>query len=281
MSVSTRELKYVTSGQMTSDGDGVKLVRLIGNRHLDMLDPFLLMDVFSSDEPQDYIGGFPPHPHRGFETVTYMLAGLMRHKDGMGNEGVIGPYDVQWMTAGRGIIHSEMPEQENGLLMGIQLWINLPQKEKMCLPNYQDYSETQIPVDKFGACSSVRVIAGKRQSGITGPVKKTAINPIYMDVSLAQSDTFLQELTGTDNSFLYVIEGEVMVGDSANHLRAGQLGILTHGEQIKVMASTAEARFILLAGTPLNEPVVKGGPFVMNTQEEVAQAFVDFRANRF
>lgn len=278
---SMRELQFATFGQATADGDGVQLVRLIGNRQLDMLDPFLLLDVFSSDKPQDYIGGFPTHPHRGFETVTYMLAGAMRHKDGLGNEGVISKHDVQWMTAGKGIVHSEMPEQEDGLLMGLQLWVNLPQAEKMCMPNYQELSADQIPEESFGKGSSVRVIAGTRPTGLEGLIQKSVTNPVYMDVTLKKGDTFNQFINQTDNGFLYVIEGDVEIGNEAALLSTLQLGVLTAGEQVKITAPTENSRFIFFAGTPLNEPVVRGGPFVMNTQEEVLQAFDDFRSNRF
>lgn len=278
---SIRELQLVTEGQAVSDGDGVKLVRLIGNKEINMLDPFLMLDVFSSDQPQDYIGGFPSHPHRGFETVTYMLAGAMRHKDCMGNEGVIGPNDVQWMTAGKGIVHSEMPEQKDGLLMGCQLWVNLPQDEKMCQPDYQELPAKEIAVETYDDGSQVRIIAGKTSSGIEGPIKKPRINAVYMDVSLSSGATFKQPVGEGDNSFIYVIEGEISVGTSAALLGQNQLGVLTLGNKVQVKALTSKARFLLLSGTPLNEPVVRAGPFVMNTKEEILQAFSDFQSNRF
>ena len=279
--VSTRALQRVTAGMPASDGDGVKMTRIIGTQQLNMLDPFLLLDAFSSDQPKDYIGGFPSHPHRGFETVTYMLAGRMRHKDSVGNEGVIGPHGVQWMTAGKGIVHSEMPEQEDGLLMGFQLWVNLPKKDKMCPPSYQEFSAEQIAVEARADGGLIRVIAGTTEMGTQGPVKRSDINPIYMDVSLPAAGRFNQSVTVHDNAFLYVIEGSVMVGDEEQVLGTKQLGILTEGDTVRVTATDASSRFLFVSGTPIGESVARGGPFVMNTKEEVLQAFDDFQSNRF
>lgn len=278
---STRELKTVSTGLLTSDGDGVRMVRLIGTAELDMVDPFLLLDAFGSDKPNDYIGGFPPHPHRGFETVTYLLEGNMRHKDNAGNEGVIKSGGVQWMTAGKGIVHSEMPEQENGLLQGFQLWVNLPANSKLTAPAYQEFSASEIPVESWENGTEIRVIAGSTENGTTGPVKNDYVSPLYMDVLLSTDEPFAQRVKATDNTFIYVIEGEVEIGEQAQPLAVKALGILEPGELIMVRAKTETARFIVVSAKPLNEPVARGGPFVMNTQDEVRQAFDDFRNNRF
>lgn len=271
----------ITPGVEAFDGDGVKMTRIIGTQQLNMLDPFLLFDAFESDRPQDYIGGFPDHPHRGFETVTYMLAGRMRHKDSVGNEGVIEPNGVQWMTAGKGIVHSEMPEQEDGLLMGFQLWVNLPQKDKLCEPGYQEFPAYEIAVEPRGDGGIVRVIAGATDYGTVGPVKRDTIDPTYMDVSVPEGGEFTQSLKTGDNAFIYVVEGQVLVGEKSISLPAKQLGVLSDGGKVKVTAVTSGTRFLLVAGTPIKESVARGGPFVMNTKAEVLQAFNDFQNNRF
>lgn len=276
-----RELAAKTPGIPASDGAGVELTRIIGSPELNMLDPFLLLDTFESDKPQDYIGGFPDHPHRGFETVTYLLAGRMRHKDNAGHEGVIEPNGVQWMTAGRGIVHSEMPEQENGLLMGFQLWVNLPAAQKMTDPGYQEYPESQLPVEQRSNGTSIRVIAGQTDEGTKGPVENPHVRPTYIDVTLPGGETYAHTLPEGDNAFVYVIEGELAIGNNGDRLPARTLGILSAGDQAVFRASTDATRFLLVSGEPLNEPVARGGPFVMNTQQEVLQAFEDFRNNRF
>jgi len=276
----TRELLTTTPGLPASDGDGVRMTRIIGTPELNMLDPFLLLDAFGSDQPQDYIGGFPSHPHRGFETVTYLLAGRMRHKDNAGNEGVIEPGGVQWMTAGRGIVHSEMPEQENGLLMGFQLWVNLPARAKMTAPAYQEYPPEGVPLERREDGTQVRVVAGTTSAGTVGAVKNDWVSPTYLDVTLPGGRSFEQAVGAADNAFLYVIEGEVFVGKRNDPLASRTLGILGPGDHVRV-ASTAGARFLLVAAQPLNEPVARGGPFVMNTREEIIQAFDDYRHNRF
>mgnify|MGYP001546114041 FL=1 len=276
-----RELVDRTAGIPASDGAGVELTRIIGSPELNVLDPFLLLDSFESDQPQDYIGGFPDHPHRGFETVTYLLAGRMRHKDNAGHEGVIEPNGVQWMTAGRGIVHSEMPEQENGLLMGFQLWVNLPATHKMTEPGYQEYPEEQLPVEQRSNGTRIRVIAGQTDAGTVGPVENPHVRPIYMDVTLPADESFAQALPGDDNAFVYVISGELLVGEAGEMLPARTLGILGSGERTIFRATGDDVRFLLVSGKPLNEPVARGGPFVMNTQQEVLQAFEDFRHNRF
>jgi len=277
----SRELLHVTPGMPASDGDGVKMTRIIGTPQLNMLDPFLLLDAFGSDEPLDYIGGFPEHPHRGFETVTYMLAGRMRHKDSVGNEGVIEAHGVQWMTAGKGILHSEMPEQDSGLLKGFQLWVNLPRKDKMCEPGYQEFVAKDIAMDVRPDGSEIRVIAGTTDNGVSGPVERDDIKPIYMDITLVPNGEFKQRIKTGDNAFIYVIEGEVLVGEKASLLPAKQLGILNEGDHVTMTAASNGARLLLVAATPINESVARGGPFVMNTKAEVLQAFDDFRNNRF
>lgn len=257
------------------------MTRIIGTPDLNMLDPFLLLDSFESDQPQDYIGGFPDHPHRGFETVTYLLEGRMRHKDSAGNEGVIEANGVQWMTAGKGIVHSEMPEQEDGLLMGFQLWVNLPKAHKMAEPAYQGFSASEIPVERRDNGALVRVITGKSDEGTVGPVVNNFIKPTYLDIRLPAGEMFEQTLDYSDNAFIFVIEGDVKVGEQVRPLSNRRLGILSGGERVAITAGKSDSRFLLVAGQPLNEPVARGGPFVMNTQQEVLQAFEDFRNNRF
>ena len=278
----TRQLHRVIQGLPTTDGAGVQLTRMIATPELDMLDPFLLFDKFESNQAQDYIAGFPNHPHRGFETVTYLLAGRMRHKDNAGHEGVIEAGGVQWMTAGKGIIHSEMPEQENGLLHGFQLWINLPAKDKMQAPAYQEFSADKIAVESLDNGTEIRVIAGSTDRGTMGPAINHNVNPLYLDVSLPKNETFKQTVKSSDNAFIFLITGEVMINNSSRSdvITQHQLGILQDGDLISITANT-ESRFLLLAATPLNEPVARGGPFVMNTEEEITQAFKDFRNGHF
>ena len=276
-----RELVSTTPGVPASDGDGVRMTRIIGSRELDMLDPFLLLDAFESDQPEDYIGGFPSHPHRGFETVTYLLAGRMRHKDNAGNEGVIEPGGVHWMTASRGIVHSEMPEQENGLLMGFQLWVNLPASAKMTAPGYQEFPPSQTPLERHENGTEVRVIAGRTDRGTEGAVHNQYVEPTYLDVTLSGGNTFKQAIAAGDNTFLYLIEGTLAVGGQQTALEQRTLGILGEGDRVSVKAGKNGARFLLVSAQPLGEPVARGGPFVMNTREEILQAFDDFQNNRF
>ncbi len=280
MSEQVRELTTVTQGHPAMDGDGVRMTRVIGTPELNMLDPFLLLDAFESDRPDDYIGGFPAHPHRGFETVTYLLAGRMRHRDSVGNEGVIEPGGVQWMTAGKGIIHSEMPEQENGLLQGFQLWVNLPASHKMQVPAYQEFPADQVSVEQRDNGTEVRVIAGMTNMGASGPVVNELVHPTYMDVSLPEGETFEQVIASEDNTFIFVISGSLLVGGRERVLGTSQLGILRHGSSVSVQAQN-NSRFLLVSARPLNEPVARGGPFVMNTKQEVLQAFNDYENNRF
>lgn len=266
-------------GTDTADGAGVKLKRIIGQPGLDMLDPFLLLDEFRSDQAGDYIGGFPEHPHRGFETVTYMLAGNMRHGDNHGNLGKLMPGSVQWMTAGRGILHSEMPEQEAGLMWGFQLWVNLPAEQKMVEPRYQDIGPERIPVVHPAEGVEVRVIAGEL-GGATGPVSGIATAPIYLDIALdagAQVDIPLPE---GHSAFAYVFEGEhADVGGES--LARSELAVLSSGESVHMAAGDSPTRLLLVAGQPLREPVARYGPFVMNTQAQIHEAIADFRAGKF
>lgn len=279
--MASREIAQVMAGERTSDGAGVRMTRIIGSRELNLLDPFLLLDCFESDRPEDYIGGFPSHPHRGFETVTYLLAGRMRHKDNAGNEGVIEPGGVQWMTAGRGIVHSEMPEQENGLLMGFQLWVNLPAAAKMTAPAYQEFPPRDVPLERHEDGTEVRVIAGRTSAGTVGAVRNEYVNPTYLDVTLPPDTAFEQGVDEQDNAFLFVIDGALGVGPSGATLEARRFGVLGPGSRITARSGAGGARFLLVSGRPLNEPVARGGPFVMNTREEVVQAFDDYQNNRF
>jgi len=276
-----RPVVRVLRGYETSDGAGVRLTRLIGTPALDMLDPFLMLDAFKSDDPEDYIAGFPSHPHRGFETVTYLLAGKMRHKDNAGHAGVIEAGGVQWMSAGRGIIHSEMPEQENGLLSGFQLWVNLPSSHKMMTPRYQEFGPAAIPVEQREG-AKVRVVAGATSQGTHGPVRELVTPVVYLDITLEAGASFIEPLPVTHNAFLHVVEGSVIVsGDGiTSRINAGELAILGEGERVELRADGA-THLLLLSGQPLREPVAKGGPFVMNTHAELQQAYSDYRSGKF
>jgi len=286
-SVLTRKVLRVVKGIPTSDGAGVKLRRVIGQPQLPDLDPFLLLDEFGTDKAEDYIAGFPDHPHRGFETVTYMLDGRMRHRDNHGNEGVLVPGSVQWMTAGRGLVHSEMPEQQEGRMRGFQLWLNLPARDKMTAPKYQEFGPARIPTATPAAGVSVRVIAG-RVADVAGPISQPATEPTYLDIALEPGVTFVQPLPPDHAAFLYVFEGSLQVGAEADAhpLRTQELAVLSEGAQVRLTGVSAgsdgrTARAILVAGRPLREPVAKYGPFVMNTPQELQQAFVDFQNGRF
>jgi redox-sensitive bicupin YhaK (pirin superfamily) len=276
-----RDLTQVTRGSLASDGDGVRLTRLIGGPDLPMVDPFLLLDCFGSDLPQDYLGGFPNHPHRGFETVTYMLAGRMRHKDSTGHEDVIGPGDIQWMTAGRGLVHSEMPEQTEGVMKGFQLWVNLPAVDKLTDPTYRAVAAPEIPSESMANGGTIKVIAGSTDGGTVGPIEITTVTPLFFDVTLGDEGIFSQTVPASHQGFLYVIEGRVRVGPQGTLLTGESLGVLGPGEQVTVTASGAPARFLLVAGRELAEPVARYGPFVMNTRAEIMQAIQDFQNNRF
>ena len=276
--MTTRTLQQVIESVPTSDGAGVKLRRSLGAAPGLRLDPFLMLDEFSSDKAEDYLAGFPAHPHRGFETVTYMLDGHMRHEDHMGNRGDLGPGDVQWMTAARGIIHSEMPQQEEGRMRGFQLWLNLPAKEKMKPAAYRDIPAAQIPAVDLPGGGRVKVIAGSAiVDGVqtAGPIQGASTEPIYFDVALPPDTPFEHALPPGHNAFLYVYEGSVTVG--LRKLERYAAGVLSPGERVEAIAQSEGARFILLAGKPLREPVVQYGPFVMNTREEIEQAIADYR----
>jgi redox-sensitive bicupin YhaK (pirin superfamily) len=281
--LTSRRVARVVRGQPTSDGAGVKLTRVIGQRELDMLDPFLMLDEFRSDQAGDYLAGFPDHPHRGFETVTYMLAGRMRHGDNQGNSGLLTPGSVQWMTAGRGIVHSEMPEQEDGLMWGFQLWVNLPASDKMSAPRYQDIAPERIPQVQPADGVRVRVLAGELD-GVRGPVSGIATAPVYFDVELAAGARVALPLPPTHNAFAYVYAGHAQLGpeEAPTPLRRGDLGVLErNGDELVIAAGGEPARLIVVAGRPLGEPVAKYGPFVMNTPEQIMEAIRDYQAGRF
>ena len=268
-------------GRPASDGAGVKLTRVIGSPELDMLDPFLMLDEFGTDRAEDYLAGFPDHPHRGFETVTYMLDGRMRHKDNHGNEGLLVPGSVQWMTAGRGLVHSEMPEQQEGRMRGFQLWVNLPAANKMDAPQYQEFAPEVLPVVQAGEGVTIKVIAGE-VGAVRGPISQPATDPLYLDVTLPAGAAWQHSLPDGHNAFAYVFEGDVIAGEGENArpVAAQELAVLGGGSVFAVRASDAGARLILVAGRPLREPVARYGPFVMNTKEEIMQAFVDFQEGR-
>jgi redox-sensitive bicupin YhaK (pirin superfamily) len=275
-----RGVERLVVGQATSDGDGVKLTRVLTNTLQRRLDPFLMLDAFGTDDPQDYIGGFPDHPHRGFETVTYMIAGGMRHRDSSGNEGLLQNGGVQWMTAGRGLIHSELPEQEDGRMEGFQLWLNLPAKDKMCAPWYRDIQSETIPHFTTPDGVTVRVIAGASH-GVTGAVQRDTTEPLYLDLEFAAGARFSQALPASHNAFAYVYRGSLQSGDTL--LPEQRMAIFDNAKDsdgIALQAGDVPARALLVAGRPLNEPIAQYGPFVMNTQEEIFRAVEDFRAGR-
>ena len=277
--MSDRAVLRRVRGMPTSDGAGVRLVRVIGQPQLPDLDPFLMLDEFGTDNPGDYIAGFPDHPHRGFETVTYMLDGRMRHRDSHGHEGVLGPGSVQWMTAGRGIVHSEMPEQQQGRMRGFQLWLNLPARAKLSPPAYQELGPDRIPVVQPAAGIGVKVIAGS-VGEVTGPIRQPATDPIYLDAQLAPGATYAHALPPDHCAFVYVFEGSVRVGSST--VGAHELAVLGPGPRVLLQGGAdVPGRAILVAGRPLREPVARYGPFVMNTRAELMQAFEDYQAGRF
>jgi quercetin 2,3-dioxygenase len=276
----TREVVRKVRGQPTSDGAGVRMTRVIGTSALDSFDPFLLLDEFRSDDPQDYLAGFPNHPHRGFETVTYMLAGRMRHGDNQGNEGLLGPGSVQWMTAGRGIVHSEFPEQQEGLMWGFQLWVNLPRADKMTTPRYQDIQAGDVPEVELGPGAKARVLVGT-VNGVAGPVTNVATDPMYIDLHLDAGASYVADLPEGHNVFAYVYAGEARVGAAGTLIARGELALTSHGASLPVTAAGKDgARLIVVGGRPLREPVARYGPFVMNTEAEIRQAFADYQAGR-
>ena len=275
----SRAVERLVVGKATSDGAGVKLTRVLTQSLQRRLDPFLMLDAFGSDNPDDYIAGFPDHPHRGFETVTYMIAGRMRHRDSAGHEGLLENGGVQWMTAGRGVIHSEIPQQEEGVMEGFQLWLNLPGKDKMSAPWYRDFAAADLPRFTTEAGVVVTIIAGESQ-GVSGAVTRDDTAPLYLDLHLPAGARFAQILPAGHNAFVYVYRGEISIAGSK--VSAQRMAILENNAQADgvVIESTGEARALLIAGQPLNEPIAQYGPFVMNTEQEIYQALNDFRDGR-
>jgi len=275
-----KQLQQIISGRGTSDGAGVRIKRSLGQTQQARFDPFLMLDEFGSESATDYIAGFPAHPHRGFETVTYMLNGHMLHEDHMGNKGHLRSGDVQWMTAGRGIIHSEMPQQDEGLMRGFQLWLNLPAAEKMKPAHYKDIPANEIPIADLKNGGSIKVIANSAVIDgkvVSGPIQGLTTQVIYWDVHLPLNGKFSHAIPTTHNTFIYVYEGALAIGEDARKLEAGNAGLLGAGDEISVEALTEDTRFILLAGIPLKEPIAQYGPFVMNTTDEIEQAIQDYR----
>ena len=271
-----RKVTQIVTALEVTEGAGVSVFRSIGTPAQRNLDPFLMLDQFSTDDPDDYIAGFPDHPHRGFNTFTYMLDGYMQHVDSMGNRGDIGPGGAQWMKAGSGVIHSEMPQQESGRMRGFQLWVNLPAEQKMSAPEYQEVRPEAIPeVEIYRAV--VRIIAGDMNEQ-HGPVVDQNTQFQYLDVSLPAGDNFNQFLPENHTAFIYLFEGSASVADAA--LQEQQLAVLGKGEQLSVKAGSVATRFLLVAGSAIGEPIVQYGPFVMNTREEIEQALADYREGR-
>ena len=274
----SRAVERVITGQPTSDGAGVKLTRVLTQPLQRRLDPFLMLDAFGTDNPQDYIGGFPDHPHRGFETVTYMIAGRMRHRDNAGHEGLLTNGSVQWMTAGSGIIHSELPEQEDGRMEGFQLWLNLPAKDKMRAPWYRDIGTDEIPELTTPEGVKVRVIAGATH-GVEGAMQRETTEPLYLDLELPAGATFSQALPAGHNAFVYVYRGGLKIGDT--DVGVQRMAILANDGDGVVLKAPASTRALLIAGKPLGEPIAQYGPFVMNTNDEIFQAVKDYQAGKF
>ncbi len=289
MNSTLRTLKQVISAKPAADGDGVKIRRIAGQHLNQVLDPFLLLDEIRSDDRADYIGGFPAHPHRGFETITYIIKGKMRHQDHMGNEGLLQNGGVQWMSAGKGVIHSEMPEQEDGLLHGFQLWLNLPAREKMQPAHYQDFQAEQFPLIKFAderGGGEIKIIAGQVELGHTlvqnadasqavqGPLVNKITEPAYLDIHLNPGTCIEQKVPAAHTVLLYVYEG------ASDELQAQQMGVYSHGDKVKISAGGSGVKALLLTGRPIKEPVVQYGPFVMNTLEEINQAIDDYNQGK-
>jgi len=276
----SRVVERLVEGKPTSDGAGVRLTRVLTQPLQKRLDPFLMLDAFRSDNPDDYIGGFPDHPHRGFETVTYMIAGRMRHRDSAGNEGLLENGGVQWMTAGRGIIHSEMPEQEDGAMEGFQLWLNLPARDKMVPAWYRDIKSAELPEVLTSDAALARVIAGQSH-GVVGAMQREATAPLFLDLHLPAGSRFEQALAADLNAFVYAYRGEVSIeGTTVPERRMGILEAGGDANGVVIEAGAVPARVLLIAGRPLNEPIAQYGPFVMNTQDEIYTAVNDFREGR-
>jgi quercetin 2,3-dioxygenase len=274
-----RTVERLVAGVPTSDGAGVRLTRVLTQNLQHRLDPFLMLDAFRNENPDDYIGGFPDHPHRGFETVTYMIAGRMRHHDSVGNEGLLGPGGAQWMTTGSGLIHSELPEQEEGLMEGFQLWLNLPASNKMVAPSYRDIPPADIPefTDDNGVL--VRIIAGSSH-GVSGAVQRPNTEPLYLDVHLPAGSRFVQPIATDHNAFTYTYRGKVSIAGTSAADR--QMAILTNnGASAVCIEAVEDSRLLIVAGRPLKEPIVQQGPFVMNTTAQIYQAMRDYQAGKF
>lgn len=276
--MSPRSLRSVIPAQRTSDGAGVNLFRSIGTQPMPMVDPFLMLDEFRTDDPKDYLAGFPDHPHRGFETVTYMLAGRMQHADSRGNRGELGPGSIQWMTAGRGIVHSEMPLQEDGRMQGFQLWVNLPAANKLMAPRYQDIPGQDVPVTTLDD-ATVKVLAGTI-GGVTGPVRDIVTDPLLLDVTVPAGATVTLPLPETHNAFVYVFEGSGAFGGAGGDTEVSVGHLAVPGDGGALVVRGGPVRFLLGAGRPIGEPVARYGPFVMNTSEEIHTAIRDFQAGR-
>ena len=279
MSQISRKTEHIVQGQPTRDGAGVNLIRVLTQQWQRRLDPFLMLDEFRSDDPNDYIAGVPEHPHRGFETVTYMLAGQMRHKDNAGHEGVVGPGDVQWMTAGKGILHSETPEQVAGLMHGFQLWINLPAKNKLAKPTYQEVPSAQIPVLISTEGHQVKVIAGDWLE-TTGPLYRPDTEPLYLDLQLQNDTPLFVPIPTEHNAFVYVVQGQPLVAEQTVAPR--RMAILSNDEQANgvLLQGQAGDQLLVLSGQPLGEPIVQWGPFVMNSRDEIEQAISDYQSGQ-
>ena len=275
----SRTVEQLIVGHPTSDGAGVKLTRVLTQNLQRRLDPYLMLDAFGSDNPDDYIAGFPDHPHRGFETITYMIAGRMLHRDSAGNEGLLENGGVQWMTAAKGVIHSEIPQQEAGVMEGFQLWLNLPGRDKMNPPWYRDFKNAELPQFTTPEGVSVTVIAGESH-GVGGAVTRETTAPVYLDLHLPSGASFAQALPAGHNAFVYVYRGEVSIG--GQRVPAGRMALLanTAGSDGVVIEAGSEAKALLIAGRPLNEPIAQYGPFVMNTKDQIYQALNDFRDGR-
>jgi redox-sensitive bicupin YhaK (pirin superfamily) len=276
----SRSIERLVAGVETSDGAGVKLTRVLTQPLQRRLDPFLMLDAFGSDDPDDYIAGFPDHPHRGFETVTYMIAGRMLHRDSAGHEGLLENGGVQWMTAGRGVIHSEIPQQEEGVMEGFQLWLNLPSHDKLCDPWYRDFTAQDLPRFETACGVRVTVIAGQSH-GVSGAVQRAHTEPLYLDIHLPPSARFEQAIPAGHNALVYVYRGAVRIaGEAVGTRRMAILSQNSAADGVIIDAGSEPARLLLIAGRPLNEPIAQYGPFVMNTQQELHQAVADFRSGR-
>ncbi len=272
------KIERLMDGVMIREGAGVKLHRYIGVERTNEFDPFLLLDYFDSNNPMDFIAGFPAHPHRGFETITYLFDGNITHEDNKGHKGVIGPGDVQWMTAGKGIVHSEMPSTANGRLHGLQLWLNLPAAEKMCEPRYQDIQNTELPVERQESGATIKVIAGRTDRGTSSPISGIATAPLFFDITLPLGSSVHQQLPEDYQAIILVISGEIRIGEEI--IPEATLAKLSDGDQLTLLAEK-DSQCLLIAAARLHESVARHGPFVMNTQVEVMQALDDFRSGRF